>query len=298
MNLKALRCCVEIIRQGSFTKAAQSLHIAQPALSMAVTRLEEELGVMLFNRIGRRVTTTAEGERYLARVESALRELDTARQELRDMVDLQSGEVRLGIPPMFGLYYLPTLLSAFRQAYPGVIMSVAEGSADDISQRLERREIDLALLESRRVTSTWDSVLLGEDEMVLCMHPDHPLATRPHLEAADLHEVDMAVFDQTFLQRHLLDDFVAARGIAYRTALQSNFVSLVIQAARDKVGIATLLRSVQQCTPGLVAVPFQPAQPMSFRLCWRQAEYLPLATRRFIDFVQARGALGMDTSLA
>lgn len=107
MNLKALRCCVEIVRQGSFTKAAQHLHIAQPALSMAVTRLEEELGVTLFNRTTRKVILTAEGEQFLPRIASALREMDVARQELRDMADLKRGEVRLGIPPMFGLHYVP-----------------------------------------------------------------------------------------------------------------------------------------------------------------------------------------------
>ncbi|MFP3863378.1 LysR family transcriptional regulator [Pseudomonas capeferrum] len=286
MNLKALRCCVEVNRQGSFTKAAKSLHIAQPALSMAITRLEEELGMMLFNRAGRHVVPTAEGERFLARIDSVLRELDTARQELRDMGDLQSGEVRLGIPPMFGLYYLPRLLSSFRKAYPGVVMTVLEGSADDISQRLERREIDVALLESRRVIPSWESVLLSKDEMVLCMHADHPLATLPHLEPGDLQDVEMAVFDSTFLQRHMLDAFVATQGVRYRTALQSNFVSLVIQAAQDNVGIATLLRSVQQCTPGLVGIPFEPAQHMDFRLCWRRGEYLALASQRFIAFVR------------
>jgi len=107
MNLKALRCCVEIVRQGSFTKAAQHLHIAQPALSMAVTRLEEELGVTLFNRTTRKVILTAEGQQFLPRIASALREMDIARQELRDMADLKRGEVRLGIPPMFGLHYVP-----------------------------------------------------------------------------------------------------------------------------------------------------------------------------------------------
>ena len=113
MNLKALRCCVEIVRQGSFTKAAQHLHIAQPAPSMAVTRLEEELGVSLFNRTTRKVVLTVEGEQFLPRIASALREMDVARQALRDMADLKRGEVRLGIPPMFGLHYVPGLMNAF-----------------------------------------------------------------------------------------------------------------------------------------------------------------------------------------
>lgn len=290
VNLKALQCCAEIVRQGSFTKAAQTLHIAQPALSMAVSRLEDELGVLLFNRASRTVTVTAEGGAFLKRVEAALLELEMARQELRDMTEVMSGEVRLGVPPMFGIRYVPALLSEFRRQHPGIVMTVVEGSAKDISERLEARDIDLALLESRRVISGWDSVLLGEDEMVLCMSPDHSLAKEPHLEGRHLQDIEMIVFDRTFLQRHMLDDFCAA-GVSYRIALQSNFVSLVTQSTRDGVGVSTLLRSVQELEPGIIGVPFQPAQKMSFSLCWRSDEYLSYANRRFVSFAQDAGSL-------
>ncbi|WP_449123891.1 LysR family transcriptional regulator [Pseudomonas viridiflava] len=287
MNLKALKCCVEIARLGSFTKAAQSLHIAQPALSMAVTRLESELGVTLFNRASRQITVTAEGQCFLARAQKALLELDMAQQELRDMAHLHTGEIRLGVPPMFGINNVPELLSAFRLQHPKIKMTVYEGSADAISQRLESRDIDLALLESRRVETTWSSVLLGTDEMVLCMSEHHPLASRRYLEARDLQNLDMAVFDETFLQRHLLDAFCQASGASYRVALQSNFVSLVIKATLDGLGVSTLLRSVQLRESGLVGVPFKPEQTMSFRLCWRENEYLSLANRRFLEFAQS-----------
>ena len=296
MNLKALRCCVEVARQASFTKAAQSLHIAQPALSMAVSRMEEELGVTLFNRAGRNITVTAEGQSFLARVQVALLELDMARQELRDMTHLQSGEIRLGVPPMFGLNYIPEVLSAFRGQYPGIVMTVLEGSADDISQRLEDRNIDLALLESRRVKTSWESVLLGIDEMVLCMNERNPLAQEPFLEARHLQDEPMVVFDQTFLQRHLLDAFCAAGSTDYRIALQSNFVSLVIKATADGMGVSTLLRSVQEREPGILGVPFKPAQTMSFSLCWRAGEYLSLANKRFVDFVQTTDIFEMGSA--
>lgn len=296
MNLKALKCCVEIARLGSFTQAARAMHIAQPALSMAVTRLENELGVVLFNRAGRQVTVTAEGHAFLARVDRALLELDLARQELSDMADLQRGEIRLGVPPMFGINYMPELLSAFRQAHPGVVMSVFEGSAEEIGRLLEDRRIDLALLESRRVASGCESVLLGSDEMVLCMHPRHALAGEPYLEALHLQDAEMVVFDQSFLQRHLLDAFCAAGGVSYRIALQSNFVSLVTRATLDGLGISTLLRSVQQREAGIVGVPFEPAQTMSFRLCWRAHEYLSLANRRFVEFARTAGFFGPSAS--
>lgn len=294
MNLKALMGCVEVARQGSFTKAAQSLHIAQPALSMAITRLEEELGVTLFNRAARQVTVTAEGKSFLAHVEVALLELDMARQELRDMAHLHSGEIRLGVPPMFGIHYIPQVLNAFGTRYPGIVMTVVEGSADDISQRLENRDIDVALLESRRVKSGWDSVLLGTDEMVLCMSDSHLLSGEAFIEAWHLQDQKMVLFDQTFLQRHLFDSFCDAAGVDYRIALQSNFVSLVIKATLDGIGASTLLRSIQQSVPGMVGIPFKPAQTMSFSLCWRANEYLSVANKRFIEFAQTTGFFSKD----
>ncbi|WP_257792328.1 MULTISPECIES: LysR family transcriptional regulator substrate-binding protein [unclassified Pseudomonas] len=94
-----------------------------------------------------------------------------------------------------------------------MVMTVLEGSANDISQRLQNREIDVALLDTRRVETTWDSVLLGTDAMVLCMNGQHPLVGQPLLEAHQLRDEDMLVFDKTFLQRHLLDAYCGADGV-------------------------------------------------------------------------------------
>lgn len=283
MNLRALEYCVEIARQGSFTKAAQALHVAQPALSMAVSRLEDELGVALFNRATRQISVTAEGQLFLARAEACLEGLAGARRELQDLTQLHSGEIRVGVPPMYGIRHIPDLLMQFRARYPGIAMHVIEGSADDISERLATRAIDVALLESRRVEPGWESVLLGSDEMVLCVNEHHPLAGAESLSADRLYDEPMLVFDNTFLQRHLLDTFCSTARVRLNIALESNFVPLVIAATRSGMGASTLLRSVQEQEPGLVGVSFAPAQFMHFNLCWRADEYLSQANRRFID---------------
>lgn len=286
MNLKALEYCVEIAREGSFTKAAHNLHVAQPALSMAVSRLEDELGVSLFNRATRQISVTAEGRVFLARAEACLLGLQGARRELQDLTQLHSGEIRLGVPPMYGIRHIPDLLMQFRARYPGIAMHVVEGSADEINGRLAKRDIDVALLESRRVDPQWASVLLGSDEMVLCMNHQHPLAQASSLPASELQDREMLVFDNTFLQRHLLDAFCASAKVRYRIALESNFVSLVIAATHSGMGISTLLRSVQQQTDGVVGVSFEPPQFMHFNLCWRADEYVSLAHQRFIEMAQ------------
>ena len=93
----------------------------------------------------------------------------------------------------------------------------------------------------------------------------------------------MLVFDNTFLQRHLLDAFCSNDRVRSNIALESNFVPLVIAATRNGMGVSTLLRSVQQQEPGLAGVSFEPAQFMHFNLCWRGSEYLSQANRRFIE---------------
>lgn len=287
MNLKALEYCVEIARQGSFTKAAQTLHVAQPALSMAVSRLEDELGVALFNRATRQISVTAEGQLFLAHAEKCLQGLAGARRELQDLDQLHSGEIRVGVPPMYGIRHIPELLMQFRARYPGIAMHVVEGSADDISERLATRNIDVALLESQRVNPQWQSEWLGSDEMVLCMNQEHALAGFASIPAERLQDQAMLVFDNTFLQRHLLDTFCSNACVQFNIALESNFVPLVIAATRNGMGASTLLRSVQIQEAGLVGVSFEPAQFMHFNLCWRANEYLSQANRRFIEIARA-----------
>ena len=125
--------------------------------------------------------------------------------------------------------------------------------------------------------------MLGSDEMVLCMHEQHPLASAASVTAEGLRGEQLLVFDNTFLQRHLLDAFCDAARVRFNIALESNFVPLVIAATRNGMGVSTLLRSVQQQEPGVAGVSFEPAQFMHFNLCWRGSEYLSQANRRFIE---------------
>src|SRR5262245_26292445 len=109
MDIRSLRHCMAIARLGSFTKAAEQLHVAQPALSVSVKKLEEELNVSLFVRSARKVVPTVEGAILLKRAERIFAELDSAKREIEDSVDLRAGVVNIGMPPMFGQQYFPQL---------------------------------------------------------------------------------------------------------------------------------------------------------------------------------------------
>ena len=287
MDIRTLRYVATIARLRSFTKASEVLRVAQPALSISIKKLEEELGVQLFTRESRQVVPTPEGLLLVARAERIFEELDSARREVQDAQTLRTGDVRLGFPPMYGLYTLPNLLRDFRAAYPGIAVTAMAGSASEISGMLEQGTIDLAMLELRRIRAGWKRVLVGRDEMVLCVGRSHPLAGRKRVKAADLDGLPMAVLDSHFIQRELLEAIGARAGVRFKPTLQSNYVPLIREAAVNGMGAVTLVRSLAEADERLVALSFEPRQIMSFNLCWRDDRYLSRANRAFVDFAVA-----------
>jgi LysR family cyn operon transcriptional activator len=288
MDIRSLRYIATIARLRSFTKAAAELHIAQPALSVSVRKLEAELGVQLFSREARRVLPTPEALLLLKRAERIFQELDSAKRELDDALQLKTGEVRIGFPPMYGISNLPTLLNDFHVEYPGIALSATAGSAGEISGMLDEGTIDLAMLEGRRARPGWQRVLVGRDEMVLCVSRTHPLAGRKRVTGKDLDGLPMAVLDSHFIQRQLLDEICAKAGVQMRPTFRSNYVPLIREAAVSGLGAVTLVRSLAEADERLVALSFEPRQTMTFALCWHGDRYLSRANRAFIDFAAAR----------
>ena len=284
MDVRALRYSLAIARFGSFTRAAESLHVAQPALSVAIKKLEAELGVTLFVRKAHRVEPTIEGGILLARAERIFNEMDSAIHEIADAVELRSGVVRLGMPPMFGLEYFPSVIAQFHAAYPKISITVVEGSADEVGGLLDAGGIDIAMIESRRVRPQWKQVQVGREEMVLCVAPGHPLAKRKSIPGSELDGLPMALFNGTFIQREILDKLCKRGGAKPEVVLQSNSVALIRRAVADGLGAATLLRSLAAGTPPLVAVSFEPKEILRFSLCWRDENYLSKANRALVDF--------------
>ena len=184
MDLRVLQFAEAIGRLGSFTRAAEEIAIAQPALSTAIAKLEQELGVQLFFRMPRGARPTPEGELLLARAARIFEEVASLKRELSDVSDLRSGHVTVGFPPMYGLHYFPELAMAFRQRYPGIEITAIEGSATSIRDRLAAGTLDIGVLEARRVDPAWKTIRLGSEEMVIGVARDHPLASRRHVTPA------------------------------------------------------------------------------------------------------------------
>jgi len=283
MDLKALRYVEAIARLGGFTKASAELNIAQPALSIAVGKLEAELGVRLFSRQPRHVSLTTEGALLLRRAQRVLQEIDTLKQEMGETAGLKRGHLRIGLPPMYGLDYFPNLLAGFHAKFPGIKVTAHANSASETRRQIEDGLVDLGLLESRLVDPHWRSAEVGREEIVLCVSRDHPLAGHRSIKGHELDGLAMAIFDKGFIQRGLLDERCAAAGAQPDPVLETNLVPLISKAISSGLGAGTLMRSLAAKDPNLVAIPFSPVETFRFFLCWADDQLLSKASRAFID---------------
>ncbi|HWI41460.1 MAG TPA: LysR substrate-binding domain-containing protein [Verrucomicrobiae bacterium] len=290
MDLRQLRAFVEIARTGSFTRAAERLHVAQPAVSMAVRRLEEELEVLLFSRREKRVSLTGEGEVFLRHAERILENCRSAETEMAELKGLSRGEVRVGIPPMMSSYYFPRVIRDFRERYPNLQLSVYGDGAARIQQMIARGEIDMGVIAGPRVPEGLRARRFLREEIVACVPAAHPLAAAGSVSAAVFLREPLVLFKGGYYMRELMDDLMRGSGGAPRVVFETNLFSLIRSLVKEGLGISTFLRMVVTGDPELAAVAFDPPLHLDLHIAWKEDAYLSRANRAFIDFLMERAA--------
>ena len=143
MDIRQLRYFAAIVEARSFTRAADRLHIAQPALGAQVRKLEDELGTMLLVRHSRGVEPTEAGELLVKHAVAIIRQVERARQEVTDLSGPPRGEIALGITPTATALLATPLISACRDAYPEIALKIVEGMSEEIMRKLDENSVDI-----------------------------------------------------------------------------------------------------------------------------------------------------------
>lgn len=299
MDLKQLRYFHEIVRLGSFTRAAEALHIAQPAISVAIRKLEAELELQLFQRHDRKVSLTTEGERLWSHTQRILQAVADARLEMQELTGLSKGEVRVGIPGMMGSYYFPPILMAFRHRYPHISLQVIEGGTWQLQQMLENAELDLAVVVRDFLPTELESRVILREEMRVVVACEHPLAQQTKVSIEDFFKEELVLFRSGYFHRKLVDRLAAERGVQPMIGFETNLIPLIKSIIKQGFGISSLLAMAVEHDLDLVSLPF--AEPVWLDLCiaWRRDGYLSRANQAFVDFLlekpepNAKGELGV-----
>jgi LysR family hydrogen peroxide-inducible transcriptional activator len=229
MNLRDLRYLLAVAEQGHFGRAAEACGIRQPTLSVQLRKLEDMLGVALFERTSRNVVPTSACERLLGHVRAAVAEADAILAVARDLRDPLAGRFRLGIIPTLAPYLLPLVFAPLREALPALEVEPWEDQTGALLERLRAHDLDAVLLATEADGPDLTSQPLFTEPFLAALPPEHPLAAREVVTEAELARDILVLADGHCLRDQALTACgqSGALGGALRAASLSTLLNMV-----------------------------------------------------------------------
>ena len=247
MEVHQLRYFCAVARHGTFTRASEVEHVAQPSLSQQVLKLEAELGARLFDRLPRSAKLTVFGTAFLPKAERILRDLEEAKTELRDMSGNEKGEVVLGIIPTIAAYLLPRLLNNFSERHPQITIKIFEDITPTLLQRMHEGTIDIAVAALPIGGNDLACEELFEEKFYAVLPEKHRSASRTSISLTELNKEPFLLLKEGHCFR---DSVIAA---CHRSKMSP---SVVFESGQ----FATILAMVS-AGMGVSAVPAMAVQP-------------------------------------
>ncbi|SFF86105.1 LysR family transcriptional regulator [Neptunomonas qingdaonensis] len=285
MNSKQLRYFHEVARLQSFSKAAETLHIAQPAISMSIQKFERQLDIRLFHRNDRKISLTDEGQRLFRHAAIILKNIDDAESEMRELKGLTQGSVRIGIPSMLGSYYFPPILMAFKHLHPKLNLEVIEGGTWQLQQMVEHGELDLGVIVSEFVPEILHTELFLQEQMLVTVSKDHRFATQQSVTYEDFFSEELVMFQEGYFHRKIVDRIAAQIGAKPNIGFETNLIPLIKSIVKQGFGISTLLGMVIEDDDDLIALPFSQPVRLDLSIAWNKDRYLSQANQAFVRFM-------------
>lgn len=247
MEVHQLRYFCAVARHGTFTRASEIEHVAQPSLSQQILKLEAELGSRLFDRLPRSARLTVFGKAFLPKAERILRELEEAKTELLEMAGNEKGDVVVGIIPTIAAYLLPKLLSGFAARHPVITVKIVEDITPVLLQRLHDGTIDMAVAALPIAGGELDTEELFEEKFYAVLANTHRRASSTSISLAELNREPFLLLKEGHCFR---DSLIAACNKSKVTP------SVVFESGQ----FATILAMVS-AGMGVSAVPAMAVQP-------------------------------------
>lgn len=273
MELRQLRYLLALAEARHFTRAAEHVRIAQPALSQQIRKLEAEVGIPLVDRTTRRVRLTDAGELLVTHAQRVLAELDDAAAELEHLKGLVAGRVTIGLTQTPGPLDLVQLLADFHARHPAVELAVREDLSTTLANALREDALDLAFLsivdeDDRRGLELHP---LATEPLVAVVPEEHRLATRARATIADLRDEQLVAFSEGATIRAAVRRVANDAGFEPRIAFETREVARMRALVAAGLGIAVLPRSDALAPGPPVRVVALRAPTLTHRisLCWR-----------------------------
>lgn len=271
MKLQQLRYFCAACRMRSLSRAAESLHVSQPSVSMAIRELEREFGVSLIARRYQGFALTEEGTALWEMAESLLRHADHVQAQMQALGQRRR-PVRLGVPPMIGTVLLPRLYREMDRRCPELLLETEELGTKTLLRDLRENVLDLAFVSHHEsLEPDFDALPITTLEIVWCARRSHRLAGQASIVPAQLEGEPLVLFQTGFSLRELVTDAFEKAGVVPRVLHTSEQLSTVESLIRSGTASGFLLRPLACGDASLAAIPLTPPVCVQVSLVWRRS---------------------------
>jgi len=279
-NLKAFLLVAET---GSFSLAAQKLHLTQPAVSKRIAQLEEQLNTPLFDRIGRTVSTTEAGEALLPHARAVQLELQAAEQSVRDLAGEVQGRLRLATSHHIGLHRLPPVLSFFSKAFPAVQLDIDFMDSEQAYELTLHGEVELAVVTlAPAPVANIVTRPIWPDPLDFMAQKGHQLTRKKSLDLNDLSKHPAILPGLNTYTGQIIKKLFDRRSLPMQVAIITNYLETIRMMASVGLGWTVLPRSMLD--PSLVALPVRDARiERTLGVVHHESRSLSRAAQAFID---------------
>jgi len=283
-TLRQLRAFIMVQQTGSFTKAAQELHLTQSALSGLVKELENNLALRLFDRTTRQLSLSVAGQTLLPAAKRVLNEVDALSDEIKSLKNLEQGEVKIAITQQLAAAKLPSILAKFKAQHPNIQLKIIDCGVEAIQECVRDTTVDIGIGPERTLEHGLQQKLLFSLPFHLVVRPEHKFAQSQFIRWEQLKDQPLIALDGSFTQllandlaQHKLDHLIKAK-------YEQRFMSTALSMAKHGLGVTLCLPYVHEWVElnGLKMVPIKgPEIKRSFYLYSRKNRNQAPAVKAF-----------------
>jgi len=291
MDVRHLTYFIEVARHRSFTKAAQALHITQPSISKMVKILEEELGVTLFYRSAKQAELTDAGKAVLRQAQQIVNSFHNLTSELSDVINLKKGNIIIGLPPMVGVSFFPSVIGEFNHLYPQITLKLIEVGSKQVEHGVEDGSLDIGVVALPVKEELFNMFEFVKEPLRLILYPDHPLANKDVVHFSELKNEHFVLFREDFTIRDRILERCSQNGFYPKIVCESSQWDFLAEMVAAKLGIALLPETIcKELAPNRLRIVTlaEPVIPWHLAIIWRKDKYLSFAAREWLKFTSAR----------
>lgn len=284
MNLYHLYCFQVVAQESHITRAAQKLNIAQPALSATIAKMEKQLDMPLFDRVGRQIILNECGKMFLEDVNIILDQWQTANNKLEKYKRENQQQIRLAST---GILFPQRLLRDFKLQYPLVTVKQSNIMVDDIESSLLSHKNDFVISSMKVENEDIECYFLKKEPLWLLVYKDHPLASRKSVSIEDMDGQEFISLPEGYAYRKTIDDWFASEGITHNVVFEC-FSPQLPDLVKQKIGIAFATDATVKSgfyPPEVVTIPIEPEFDRNLYILWEKSTTFSPIGKTFYNYV-------------